>query len=104
MTRPSPSIIQIARSGSLLSTPLEQLVGLSVVAHCGDPDCPAPRPIPVAEVLANHRGSCVEDVAGSFYCTACSRTAQAVSLRQECRGGGWILQPVMTPAQMPGLQ
>jgi hypothetical protein len=104
MTRPSPSIIQIARSGSLLSTPLEQLVGLSVVAHCGDPDCPAPRPIPMAEVLANHRGSRVEDVAGSFYCTACSRAAQAVSLREECRGGGWILQPVMTPSLPIGLQ
>jgi hypothetical protein len=99
MTRPSPSITQIALAGDLLSTPLEQLTGLSVIAHCGDPDCPAPRPIPVAEVLAQRPRARVCDVASKFHCTACSRAARAVSLREECRNGSWILQPVLWPQQ-----
>lgn len=93
----SPSITHIARSGLLLSTPLEQIVGLRFVAHCGDPDCPAPRPIPVADVLATYRGACVGDVAETFPCTACSRVAKAVSLRQDTGRNSWILQPVVTP-------
>jgi hypothetical protein len=97
MTRPSHSITQIARSGALLSTPLEQIAGLRFVAHCGDPDCPAPRPIPVSEVLAIHRGARVGDVARTFFCTACSRAARSVSLREDSRPGSWVLQPVITP-------
>jgi len=72
MTRPCPSILELARSGT---TPLEQIAGLRFVAHCGDPDCPAPRPIPVSEVLAAHHGAQVGDVATGFRCTAWSGRA-----------------------------
>jgi hypothetical protein len=66
MPRPSCSVLDLARSGALLSTPLEQIAGLRFVAPCGDPDCLAPRPIPVSEVLAAHHGARVGDVATTF--------------------------------------
>ena len=94
MTQHPPSILEIARSGALLSTPLEQIAGLRFIAHCGDPDCPAPRPIPVSEVLAAHRGARVCDVAGTFRCTACSRQASSLAIREDHGPGSWVLQPV----------
>ncbi|EHM03443.1 hypothetical protein HMPREF9946_00118 [Acetobacteraceae bacterium AT-5844] len=87
------------RTGTLLSTPLEQLRDLSVIAHCGDMDCPPPPPIPVARVAASRRGARVADVAHTFHCAACGRLAEAVSLREDCADGGWILQPIATPGQ-----
>jgi hypothetical protein len=96
MTRPRASILELARSGALLSTPLEQIAGLRFVAHCGDPDCPAPRPIPVSEVLAAHHGARVGDVATSFRCTACSRQTASVALREDHGPGTWVLQSVIT--------
>jgi hypothetical protein len=104
MTRPSPSLTAFALDRSvLLSTPLEQFAGLAFVAHCGDPACPAPRSIPVADVMAARGNAALADVLGSFRCTACSSEARSVSLQQKCYGG-WIIQPVLTPDQVPTLQ
>ncbi|EHM03442.1 hypothetical protein HMPREF9946_00117 [Acetobacteraceae bacterium AT-5844] len=103
MPRPTPNphpspLLELTRAGALLSTPLERLSGLSVIAHCGDVDCPPPRPIPVADVAAVRRGARVADVAHTFRCTACGRLAQNVSLREDRAEGGWILQPIAAPA------
>jgi hypothetical protein len=97
MPRPSPSLTALALDQpALLSTPLEQFARLAFVAHCGDPACPATRPIPVSDVNAAKGNAALADVLTGFRCTTCSGEAQSVSLRQKGYGG-WIIQPVMTP-------
>lgn len=93
-----PSLTSLARRRRLPSTRLSRLRGLAVIAHCGDPDCPAPRAIPMGDVLAARGDVPLAEVLGGFRCTACGRGAQAVSLRQDCPGG-WIVQPVASPGR-----
>ncbi|MBO1078155.1 hypothetical protein [Roseomonas haemaphysalidis] len=92
---PSPTVLCHSRH-HLLRAPLADLRSLTLIAHCGDPDCPPPRPIPVGDVMEARGNRALSNVVGGLHCTACGRAAQTVSLREDCPDG-WILQPVVLP-------
>jgi hypothetical protein len=98
MARSSPLPVPASERDALLASPLNTLITTALVAHCGDPCCPPPRPIPVADVLRARGNRPLAHVLGGLFCTACGSPAQVVSLRADCPGG-WIIQPVVVAEQ-----
>ena len=87
----------------MLASPLSTLLETALVAHCGDPYCPPPRPIPVVDVLQARGNRPLSHVLSGLFCTACGSPARAVSLRADCPGG-WIVQPVVVPMEHAACQ
>jgi hypothetical protein len=103
MARSSPLPVPASEREALLASPLGTLLKTSLIAHCGALECPPPRPIPVADVMAASGNKPLAHVLDGLFCTACGTVARSISLRADCQGG-WIVQPVVVPQEVLACQ